>query len=259
MKPKNFQWLSLAGLAFATFIFSSWQVNGGGLPIQPYLYASDQDTTPVPKSNKGDRTYTIREIDNAIREIDRASLEMDKQMKMDFSKMEKNMQEAMAEIKKIDFAKIQRDVKASLKEVNWDEINKEVSIAMQEAKKKFREVDMKKIEQELEKAKADISQEKIRSSIDMAKIRESVENSLAAAKEGIKKAKKELSMLKEFTDNLEKDGLISKEKGYKIEIKNGEMYLNGTLQSKEINDKYRKYFTEKDFSIRSDGKERTSL
>ncbi len=259
MKSKTLQWLSLAGLAFATFIFSSWQVNGGGLPIQPYLYTTDQDTTPVRKSKKEDRAYTIREIDKAIKEMDRASLEMDQQMKMDFSKMEKNMQEAMAEIKKIDFDKIQRDVKASLKDVNWNEINKEVSITMQEAKKKLKEVDMKKIEKELEKIKAEISEEKIRSSIDMAKIRESVENGLAAAKEGIKKAKKELSMLKEFTDNLEKDGLISKEKGYKIEIKNGEMYLNGTQQSKEVTDKYRKYFTEKDFSIRSDGKESTSL
>jgi hypothetical protein len=58
---------------------------------------------------------------------------------------------------------------------------------------------------------------------------------------------------------LRKDGLISKKKGYKIEIKDGEMFINGTKQSKEVNEKYKKYFRDGDYTLRSDGDDISSI
>jgi hypothetical protein len=72
------------------------------------------------------------------------------------------------------------------------------------------------------------------------------------ARTGLEKAKKEITLLKEFTSELEKDGLVDRKKGYTIEIKSGEMYINGVKQSKEVNDKYRKYFKDEDYTIKSD-------
>jgi hypothetical protein len=106
---------------------------------------------------------------------------------------------------------------------------------------------MKQIKKEIERAQESVKAAKISSHIDMDKIKESVEKGLERQgwkESGIARAKKEIALLKEFTEALEKDGLISKKKGYKIEIKDGEMYINGTKQSKEVNEKYKKYFKE---------------
>ena len=66
-------------------------------------------------------------------------------------------------------------------------------------------------------------------------------------------------LMKEFTEGLEKDGLINRKKGFTLEIKNGELYINGTKQSKEVNDKYHKYFKDEDYSIKSDGDSISSI
>lgn len=65
---------------------------------------------------------------------------------------------------------------------------------------------------------------------------------MSKAKEGMEKAKAELQELKNFTDELVKDKLIDKTKGYTIEWKNGDLYINGKGQPKSVSDKYRKYY-----------------
>ena len=60
--------------------------------------------------------------------------------------------------------------------------------------------------------------------------------------------------LKDFTDQLQKDGLIDKKKGYSIEWKNGgELYINGKKQPKEISDKYKKYYKKDGWRLEMNG------
>ena len=259
MKPNNNKWYAFAGLAFAALLFSAWQTTGSTLPIKPYLIRYDEDTTIPRKKPNDKKEYKTGDLDRAMKELDKAMLDIDKNRKIDFSKMDKELKLAIEEIKKIDFEKIGRDVAASLKEVNWEKARVEVDKALREAEIKIKEVDMKKIEKEIARVKEEVNAQKIISSIDMEKIKRSVDEGLSKARTGIEKAKKELTLLKEFADTLEKDGLINKKKGYKIEIKSGELYINGTKQSKEVTDTYRKYFKEEDFSIRSDGDDISSI
>jgi hypothetical protein len=257
MKPdqtKNYAWVALA-LAFITL--SSWKTGGSALPVKPFSLNSQADTTPSRKKDR--KEYKIGDLDQAMKELDRAMVDMDKNMKIDMSKMDREIKAAMEEIKKIDFDKIGHEVEAELRKVNWDEANLEIKKAMREAQKEINEIDMKEIKKEIEKAQKEVSKEKISAHIDMQKIRESVNKGLAGARIGIEKAKKEISQLKEFTESLEKDGLINRKKGYKVEIKDNEMYINGTKQSKEVNEKYKKYFKEDNFVLRNDGEEISSL
>ena len=257
MKPdliKNYVW---ALLVLALITLNSWKAGGSALPVKPFSFKSQSDTTPSRKKER--KEYKIGDLDQAMKELDRAMLDMDKNMKLDFSKMDREIKAAMEEIKKIDFEKIGHEVEAELKKVNWDEANLEIKKAMREAQKEINEIDMKEIKKEIEKAQKEVSKEKIAAHIDMQKIRESVDKGLAGARIGIEKAKKEISQLKEFTELLEKDGLINRKKGYKVEIKNNEMYINGTKQSKEINEKYKKYFKDDNFVLRNDGEEISSL
>ncbi len=254
IQTKNFAWLVLA-LAFITLI--SWKSGGSALPVKPFSLKSQVDTTPTRKKDR--REYKVGDLDQAMKELDRAMVDMDKNMKLDFSKMDREIKAAMDEIKKIDFEKIGHEVEAELKKVNWEEANIEIKKAMREAQKEINGIDMKEIKKEIEKAQKELSKEKIAANIDMQKIRESVDKGIAGARISIEKAKKEISQLKEFTESLEKDGLINRKKGYKVEIKNKEMYINGTKQSKEVNEKYKKYFREDDFVLRNDGEEISSL
>ncbi len=53
-------------------------------------------------------------------------------------------------------------------------------------------------------------------------------------------------------DELDKDGLIDKNKNYNIQVKNHKLYLNGKAQAEDVNKKYSKYLDEDDYSINKD-------
>jgi len=257
MKPDQTKNYVFGALALALITFSSWKSGGSTLPVKPWSVNNQSDTTPSRKKDK--KEYRVGDLDQAMKELDRAMVDMNKNMKMDFSKMDREMKQAMEEIKKVDFDKINREVEQELKKVNWEEINTEIKKAVREAELSINDVDMKEIKKEIEKAKQELSKEKISAHIDMQKIKESVDKGLEGARIGIEKAKKELGQMKEFTESLEKDGLINRKKGYKIEIKDNQLYINGTKQSKEVNEKYKKYFKEENYIIRSDGEDISSL
>lgn len=253
MKSNKNQWLPLTGIAFAAFILSSWQINGAGLPVQPYLVQTQEDTTPMRKKTYANRDYKIGNLDKDLKDLDQVMEKMENNTLIDFSKMEKELKAAMEEINKIDFTNLSKEIKASMKDFNWEKTRKEVDEAMRKAEIRMKEVDMKKMGKEVEKTKAEMDIERKKTHFNTEHFRKNLEESLSKAKVGIQNAKQELLLLKEFTEALEKDGLIDKKKGYKVQIKDGEMYINGNKQTKEVNDKYRKYFKEEDYSIRSDG------
>ena len=78
---------------------------------------------------------------------------------------------------------------------------------------------------------------------------------MAKAQEGINKAKEKLQQMKDFTDALAADGLIDKKKGYTIEWKDGNLYIDGKEQPKNISDKYRKYEEEGKIKMLPEGAE----
>lgn len=65
--------------------------------------------------------------------------------------------------------------------------------------------------------------------------------------------KRDLALMTELTTALGKDGLIDNRKLYNLEIKDGELYINGKKQPKEVSDKYRKYFRNDNYTITNDG------
>jgi len=252
MKKNHTKWYALAALAFATVTFSSWKTGGSALPVKPFSIRYQDDTTI--RHKKDHKEYRVGDLDKAMKELDKAMIDMDKTLKIDFGKMDKEIKAAMDEVKKIDFDKIGNEVALELKKVDWSKTRAEIDKAMREVEIQLKDVDKQKIQVEIQKAKSRINEAKLREHIDVDKIKKHVEEGLVKAKKGIEKAKKEIALLKEFTEGLENDGLINRKKGYKIEIRDGEMYINGTKQSKEVNDKYRKYFgDEKNYTIRSDG------
>ncbi len=254
MKTINSKWWAGTALVLMVIIFAAWRSDGGKKELSaPY---TDEDTVrPRKKTTYHRNDIRISDLDEAMRELDRAMVDMDKNIKFDMGKMDKEIKQALEEIKNIDFDKISKEINASLKEINWEKTRAEVNKALHEAEIKIKEVDMKKVKEEMANMKENIDAQKILSHIDVDAIKKSVESGMSAARIGIEAAKKEIGLLKEFIDTLDKDGLIDKKKDYRIQVKDGELYINGTKQSKEINDKYKKYYKDRDedFSITSDG------
>jgi hypothetical protein len=72
------------------------------------------------------------------------------------------------------------------------------------------------------------------------------------------KFKTDLELMNLLISALEKDGLIDTRKPYKLEIKDGEFYIDGTKQPKKVRDKFKKYFKNDNYTITNGGDEPTS-
>ncbi len=238
----------LAALLIVFISATAWQV-GSKTKVQPK--STTGDTTKPGKSPSAEDEFRMKDLDKAMKELDEAMKKLNVEMKnLDFSKMEKEIKEAMS---KVDMKKISEEIKASMDKVDWNKIKSEVDEAMRNAEKQMKEVDFKKIENEMAELQEKLKKEQLNIKIDGEKIRKEVEESMKKAKVDIEKAKVELKNLKEFTDELERDGLIDKKKGYRIQVKDGELYINGKQQPTQTRDKYKKYFRKDNFTINNDG------
>ena len=197
-----------------------------------------------------------QDIQKAMEEVQKSMQEFQEK---DWPKVQVEIEKAM---KEIDMVKIQQEIQASMKEVDMEKIQAEVKNAMKEidvekicaeVNKAMKSIDMKAIEKELAAVKKINTEELSR---EMAKVKEELARTkidlnvqIANAKEQMKKANAQLLLMKQGLDELEKDGLKKKGEKINIEYKNGVMYLNGAPQSKQVSDKYKKYFGSGDFNL----------
>ncbi|NCI45697.1 hypothetical protein [Sediminibacterium soli] len=258
MKHNTKKWLAAGSLLAAAITFCAWRAENKGFQGKDSAPEAAQDTLPS-KKHSDRNEFRSGDLDHALQDIDRAMQQLNREMKLDMGRMEKEIRTAMEEVKKIDLEKIHTDLRASLKEIDWTKTRGEVDRAMRQAEQELKKVDMEQVKKNVEKAMEQVNTEQLLSGIDFDKIHQNVTDGMAHARTGLEKAKKELTLLKEFLGELEKDGLIDSKKAYKIEIKDREMYINGTRQSKEVNDKYRKYFKDEDYTIKNDGEGLTRI
>lgn len=196
-----------------------------------------------------DKKMTAKDLDKLHVELDKAMKTVAEKLKeIDWSKLNLQISESLKDIdldkiknsveqslKALDMAAIEKDVQNALKEVDMKQVNVDIKQAMQEAKQELEKVNWNEIKKELADAKIEIEKAKIElKDLDLGKI-------MDEAKAGIEKAKTELKAMKTMFTELEKDGLIDRKKGFKLEYKDGSLYIDGKQQSQEVSDKYRKY------------------
>lgn len=207
------------------------------------------DTLP---DNKLNIEIDMKGLDEAMKELGTEMQKINIELKnIDWEKISKEVSQSL---KELDLNKIQLEVSKSLKEVDWDKISKEV-------KESLSKVDMDKIKLEIEKAMSEVknvNMEELKKELDNVKkeleenklnIKVNVEKELEKAREEIKKAKVELTETKEMINEMEKDGLINKNQGFTIEVKDKMLYINDKKQSAEISAKYSKYIKSENFKI----------
>jgi hypothetical protein len=233
---------------------------------QPDTYATtcgNKDTFPPEKK------MTMKQLDeltanldiemkNVAEELKKINLEdITKQVELslkevDLEKINADVQKSLASI---NIEGIEKEIKAALKEIKWDKIDAEVKQALQQAKTEMGKINTDDAKKAMEEARKELDKAKLElKGLDFSKIMDN-------AKEGIEKAKTKLRSLKALFTEMEKDGLIDTRAGFTVNFKDGDLFINGKKQSKEVTDKYRKYITDikdfddKDFSISIDKEE----
>lgn len=234
--------LAFTAIAIGFSAFSQKQEKGGRYSFRKEQHSEDNDTSTSGKRNRDRTSWNFDRVDEQMDQLEVQMKNLDNQMKnLDISKFQREADEA---INKVDFKKIAEQVDEAMKNVDWENINNEVAENINVSKLKM--VEMKK---EMEQAKRNLEKQKTHLKLNTAKIKVDIENAMKRAKTSIENAKERLRNIKEFTDQLEKDGLIDKSKAYKIEVKGGELYIDGKKQPKKISDKYRNYYRKSDFTI----------
>jgi hypothetical protein len=207
----------------------------------------------------------MKDFDKFQTQLEKAMGKVDAELKgIDFTKIQKEAMESA--LKAVDMEKMIKNVELSLKNIDLDkmmagvstslknidlnfksaEIEKalaEASKEIEKAKLELKEVDKEEIKKELVKAKIEIEKSKL----EIEKI--DMSKIMDEARAGIDKAKDELKLTKEMFTEMEKDGLINSKAGFTIEYKNKELYIDGKKQDAKTTDKYRKYFKQDHFKM----------
>ena len=250
--PKN---IMLGALLILAVTAVAWQTKDSTNKKDNTATAKQAGDTTRPGKRSDDKNeFRMKDLDDAMKDLDIQMKDLDvhlKDLNIDLSKEINNAiskidfdeirKEVANSLKEIDVDKIIKEVQDEIKKIDFDKIKIEIDNALKDAQVEVKKVDMEKVKQQMQELKQSMNSGKFKQQMDAA---------MQGAKEAIKKAQKELQELKQFTDELQKDGLIDKKKPYSIEWKNGgELFINGNKQSKEISDKYRKYYREDGYKI----------
>ena len=234
-------------LAFTVVIigftaFSQKQQKSDTDSFRKKQFSQDGDTTAAGKHNRDEFDRKFDRLDNQLKQLDFQLKNLELQIKnFDLEKLQNEIDEAA---KKVDVEKITERLNKSLQNIDWDKINNRIVENLKVSKLRIAEA-----AKEMEHVKVNLEKQKNNLKLNTIKIGANVKNAMKNAKRSIENAKDELRNMKEFTDELEKDGLIDKSKAYKIEVKNGELYIDDKKQTKEIFDKYRRYYRKSNFKI----------
>lgn len=234
----------MAGLFAVLIVFASWQPGVATASQNKNLYAKSEDTT-VPKSSFSDEINLQLNLDSVMRQANLALSQID------YDKINADMQKSLA---KIDYNKISREVDKAMKDIDWNEMKMNVSRSMDSAKAAIDKINWDEMKANMSKAQVEMKKAMAVQKVNIDSIKIQIQKSLQQAKKNLQAAKVEMTNYKGLISALQNDGLIEKKKPYKIELKEGTLYLNDIKQTKSVTDKYNKYYSgKKNFMLSDDG------
>ena len=190
-------------------------------------------------------------FDKAMKEMDINMDKMNEQMK----NMKVDLDLKLEALSKIDIEAIQKQTEASLKQIDWSKMQQDINVSIKDVQEQIAKIDLSNIKVEMQALQEKLQSEEFKSQLNSEKMQKQISEAMVNAKAGMEKAKQKMQQIKTFTDELSADGLIDKKKGYELEWKSGELYINGQKQPKDISDKYRRYESNGKIKILPEGAE----
>jgi len=246
----------LAGLLIIAVTALAWQTKTKKQPhdTTTTANAAGGDTTPTRKhiTRQNDININLDGLDKSLEGLDINLKNLDVNLSGLDTCISKSIKLALSNI---NFEEIGKTTRDAVNNIDWKGIQTDINNAMRDVHVELKNIDWDKISADIKVAADEVKNAHIE-----VNVQEIVNNAMEKASEGIEVAKVELKRLKEFVNELDKDGLIKKNDGYKLEWKDdGSLYINGKKQPKEVSDKYHKYYKEGGYTISNDGDETESL
>ncbi len=185
-------------------------------------------------------------INDNLGNIDESKV-IEKTMK-DLDEKLKNLSEQM---KAIDYLKIEKETQDAIANIDWSKMQQTINASIKQAQEGIAKINKEEIKQKLDEMQQQLaSKDFAKQYIDQEKIQKAMQN----AEQSMEHEKAEMQQWQDLSNALEKDGLIDKTKPYTVQLKDGVLFINSKQQSKEITEKYKKYYNGKNnFSINKDG------
>lgn len=195
-----------------------------------------------------DMVQLQKDIQTATANINAAKLS--KETKLAYEK-------SLAALQKINWNEVsnaQKEAAKALRSINIDSINNNIAIAL-------KSVNFDEVGAEVNKAMADANISSAEAQKAMLAGLSGIQNGVVSINQGnsnaatinVGAARKDASVktskLKELVKAMENDKLLDSNKGYKIDRKGNDLYINGTKQPNSVLDKYRSYFPGNEVSI----------
>lgn len=182
--------------------------------LMTLTFRTQAQTSSSPKKGKQGATAPRSQSD-----AKGGTMEMDGISKAELEKAQLELERAQSEMAKQDWKKVEAEMaNAKL----------ELESAMKTAQVAFEKEAMEKAMVEMEKS--------------LAKNKGQFENEMKKAQVEMKKAQQQLALMQKGMELMEKDGLIKPGESINIDWEDDILIINGQKQSKEVSDKYRKYF-----------------
>lgn len=212
----------------------------------------NSDLSSMSKSDEQSKKLDVQlaQLDEQLNGLDLQMAQLDEQLNGLDTIIDNQVKNA---ISKADIENALKQAEASIKGISFNEISRQTSAALRQAGEEIRKIDFTELKNDLKKAKEELNSEKLKEHINFKELNNDIKEAMQNAKTEFEKAKQELQQTKDFTNVLEKDGLIKKNKQYTIDWKdNGDLYINGFKQSQQTADRYHKYFKKGGYTIKND-------
>lgn len=172
---------------------------------------------------------------------------------IDGDKIEREIEHAMKEIENIDWDAIGDGIEDALSNIkvdmNLDNLDKQVRIEIKKELEKSREA-LEGAKREIERSKRDIEHSRAMARAHAGHTRAHAH----AGSNGEEPTEQEIMVegenVSELLDKLHKDGLIDRTDKFKVEKREGELYINGEKQSAAVMEKYNRYLKGRDVIIK---------
>ena len=163
----------------------------------------------------------MKAVEEAMRNVERSMQELKSELGQNYNDYNKIFDKA-------NWQKVQKEYQKALTQLDYNRLNKQIALERQHM--------ISDINRQMELSKLNL--EESRKAMQLA-LQFDVNKQMQKARVQLKGAKKQLDEINNFKEDLQKDELIKQNEPYEIEIKEGDLYINGKKQKNKISRKYK--------------------
>ncbi len=161
---KYFPLIDFCILPVGMLLICSWDNPGNNYYAnRPIINVKQTDT--VPKNNYNDN-FNTDDFNKAMKTLNENMANLDVQMKNLNLNLDKQIETSLS---KIDFEEIEKQTEASLKAVDWNKIQQEVDNSLQQAKREIAKIDFAKMQTDMKALQEKLQSEEFKSQFNSEK------------------------------------------------------------------------------------------